>query len=236
MPKSKRARLVSLTKTVSKGKDQKKELMEKVRDACDLYNYIYIIEPQNMRNASLKDVRNHWKSSRFFFGKNKVMQLALGKTASDEHKENVSKLTPLISGNCGLLFTNSQPEEVAEYFDNYRVPNFARSGFVATQDFSLPKGHLEQIHFSQEPMVRTDLGLATSLKNGKVILNADTVVCKEGDVLTPEQCKLLELFGKQMAVFHFTIRAYYHNGEVFESSVDEESEAEEGDDDEQVEM
>ena len=238
MPKSKRARLVALTKTVSKGKDQKKELMEKVRDACDLYTYIYIIEPHNMRNASLKDVRSHWKSSRFFFGKNKVMQLALGKTVSEEHKESVSKLSPLISGNCGLLFTNSRPEEVAEYFDNYKVPNFARSGFVATKDFVLPAGHLEQVHFSQEPMVRTDLGLATSLKNGKVILSTETVVCKEGDVLTPEQCKLLELFGKQMAVFHFTIRAYYHSGQVFESSRDDDSDDAEDEDEEgeQVEM
>ncbi len=39
-----------------------------------------------MRNAKLKDLRSHWKDSRFFFGKNRVMQLALGRSDSDEYR------------------------------------------------------------------------------------------------------------------------------------------------------
>ena len=41
-----------------------------------------------MRNAKLKDLRAEWKESRFFFGKNRVMQLALGRAESDEYKTN----------------------------------------------------------------------------------------------------------------------------------------------------
>ena len=42
-----------------------------------------------MRNAKLKDLRTEWKESRFFFGKNRVMQLALGRAESDEYKTNL---------------------------------------------------------------------------------------------------------------------------------------------------
>ena len=42
-----------------------------------------------MRNAKLKDLRTEWRESRFFFGKNRVMQLALGRTESDEYKTNL---------------------------------------------------------------------------------------------------------------------------------------------------
>lgn len=43
-----------------------------------------------MRNAKLKDLRHEWKDSRFFFGKNKVMAIALGRTKSDEVEDQLN--------------------------------------------------------------------------------------------------------------------------------------------------
>lgn len=43
-----------------------------------------------MRNTKLKDLRNEWKDSRFFFGKNKVMAVALGRTKSDEIEDQLN--------------------------------------------------------------------------------------------------------------------------------------------------
>jgi mRNA turnover protein 4 len=42
-----------------------------------------------------------------------------------------------------------------------------------------------------EPYVRTKLGLPTSVKNGIVHLEKEHTVCNEGDILTPEQAKIL---------------------------------------------
>ena len=49
---------------------------------------------------------------RFFFGKNKVMSLALGRTTEDEYKDNLHKLSKHLRGQTGLLFTNKSKEEV----------------------------------------------------------------------------------------------------------------------------
>lgn len=43
-----------------------------------------------MRNTKLKDLRNEWKESRFFFGKNKVMAIALGRSKSDEVEDQLN--------------------------------------------------------------------------------------------------------------------------------------------------
>jgi mRNA turnover protein 4 len=40
----------------------------------------------------MKDIKTEWKSSRFFFGKNKVMAKALGTTPEEELRPNLSKL------------------------------------------------------------------------------------------------------------------------------------------------
>jgi mRNA turnover protein 4 len=51
---------------------------------------------------------------RFFFGKNKVMALGLGKTKETEAQDKLHKLTKHLVGQCGLLFTNKESEEVLE--------------------------------------------------------------------------------------------------------------------------
>ena len=45
-----------------------------------------------MRNSKLKEVRSQWKESRFFYGKNRVMQLALGRTEVEEYKEGLHNI------------------------------------------------------------------------------------------------------------------------------------------------
>ena len=45
----------------------------------------------------LKEVRSQWKESRFFYGKNRVMQLALGRTEAEEYKEGLHNIVQVQS-------------------------------------------------------------------------------------------------------------------------------------------
>ncbi|KAI0074575.1 hypothetical protein K474DRAFT_1601259 [Panus rudis PR-1116 ss-1] len=79
MPKSKRAKLVSLTKVAKKTKEQKGALINEVQENADKWQYCWLFEVGNMRNAHLKTVRKLWKdSARIFFGRGAVMAKALG--------------------------------------------------------------------------------------------------------------------------------------------------------------
>lgn len=51
-------------------------------------------------------------SRRFFFGKNKVMAVALGKSADGEYKDNIHLVSAELKGQTGLLFTNKTKKEV----------------------------------------------------------------------------------------------------------------------------
>ena len=62
-----------------------------------------------MRNNKLKDIRTQWKESRFFFGKNRVMQLALGRTEAEEYKEGLHKIAEVL---CASLIVRLLPEFV----------------------------------------------------------------------------------------------------------------------------
>ncbi|XP_029975030.1 mRNA turnover protein 4 homolog [Salarias fasciatus] len=158
-----------------------------LRKCVDTYRNLFIFSMENMRNNKLKDIRTAWKHSRFFFGKNKVMIVALGKGDTDEYKDNLHKVTRYLRGEVGILFTNKTKDEVQ---DSHRVE--------------------------------------TLLK--------DHQVCKEGDVLTPEQARILKLFAIEMAEFKVQIKCMW-NSETseFEMFAEEEpvqdEDVEEEDDD-----
>ncbi|XP_036055208.1 mRNA turnover protein 4 homolog [Onychomys torridus] len=238
MPKSERDKKVSLTKTAKKGLELKQNLTEELRKCVDTYKYLFIFSVANMRNSKLKDIRNVWKHSWMFFGKNKVMMVALGRSPSDEYKDKLHQIIKKLRGEVGLLFTNRTKEDMNEWFTKYTEMDFARAGNKATLTVSLHVGPLKQFLHSMEPQLR-QLGLPTALKKSVVTLLSDYEVCKEGDVLTPEQARVLKLSGYEMAEFKVTIKYMWdaHSGrfqqmvdDLPESAPESEGESEEEDD------
>ncbi|XP_065844070.1 mRNA turnover protein 4 homolog [Oscarella lobularis] len=217
MPKSKRAKLISLTRTKKKGVERKKTLLDEVRDSVDNYASIFVFSVENMRNSKLKDVRTQWKDSRFFFGKNKVMAVALGKTPEEERKENLHQLSERLKGNVGLLFTNQDKHHVIDWFKKFKEPDYARAGTAASFDVILDAGPLDDFPHSMEPQLR-QLGLPVALKKGVVTLTEDYRICSEGDELSPDQAKLLKLFGRPMIEFHVKLESVWSGGTMTDLS------------------
>ncbi|KAF2453140.1 mRNA turnover protein-like protein 4 [Lineolata rhizophorae] len=220
MPKSKRARVVHLTKTEKKGKELSQRLFSNVREAADNYQYIFVFAVENMRNTYLKDVRQEFSDSRIFFGKTKVMAKALGTDPASEHLPNLSSLSPYLTGNVGLLCTSRAPEDVTSFFATYSQTDYARAGVTAPRAFTVPAGVVMSrggelpeeddvpLPHSLEVTVRK-WGMPTRLVKGKVVLDSDYAVCAEGETLNSHQTALLKLFGVALADFRVDLKAYW---------------------------
>lgn len=212
--------------------------MQEMQENIDKWQYCWLFEVGNMRNSHLKTVRKLWKdTARIFFGRGAVMAKALGTTPEEEHQPGLHKIASKIKGQVGLLFTNSPPSEVTEWFDDFRPPDFARSGTKATQTFTIPSGPIMQQHseppepfpHNEEPQLRK-LGLHTSMVRGVPTLDNPHTVCEQGKTLTPEQAQLLKLVGVKTVKFRVGLRAYWNKdtGDVTEiegASLDEEEKA-----------
>lgn len=210
-----------------------------------------------MRNNLLKDLRQETKkNSRFFFGKNRVMQIGLGRNEAEEIEPELHKvgaiyyemmeifkipyffqLSERLTGQCGLLFTERSKEEILDWAKDYWAVEYARGGFEATETVILPEGPMEEFSHSIEPHLRK-LGMPTKLEKGIVTLYKSYTVCEKGKVLTPEQARILKLIAKPMAKFKLTIKCSWSKTGGFESYVNEDSGNEEGEDEdeEDVEM
>lgn len=222
MPRSKRDKKISLTKTERKGLQWKQQIVEDIRNCVQKYPNIFLFSVHNMRNNLLKDLRSEWKKdSRFIFGKNRIMQLGLGKNESDATEAELHKLSARLRGQCGLLFTNKAEDEVLEWSKQYSALEYARSGFIATETVVLPEGPLEDFSHAIEPHLRS-LGLPTKLHKGVVTLYKEHTVCTEGKVLTPEQARILKLLGKPMATFTLEIKCCWSKDGGYKSFVTDE--------------
>ncbi|KAF9013538.1 ribosomal protein L10-domain-containing protein [Cyathus striatus] len=238
MPKSRRSKIVSLTKVSKKTKEHKNAMMTEIQENSEKWRYCWLFEVGAMRNAHLKIVRKLWKdSARMFFGRGAVMAKALGTTPEEEHRLGIHKLAKQIKGQVGIFFTDTEPQEVIEWFDDFKQPDFARSGNVATRTVILPEGPVMRKHsdppepfpHNEEPQLRK-LGLTTSLNRGVPTLTAPHKLCEKGKVLTAEQTQLLKLIGEKMVVFRVGLLARWDSttGEVIQiegKAGDEEEEA-----------
>jgi mRNA turnover protein 4 len=184
----------SLTKTTRKTRADKERLMNTVKECADEYSTIFVFSVDNMRNQFMKEVRKELSDSRFMFGSNKVLIKALGQDPASEYKENLHLLTKYITGDVGLMFTNESVEDVKEFFENFRKPDYARAGNIANQTVVVPAGVLmrgdEPFPGNMDVQLRS-LGMPLRRDGGKLIIDQDYTICKEGDVLSPNQSHLL---------------------------------------------
>ena len=227
MPKSKRAKVVHLSKVTKKGKELTLKTFANVQESVSAYPYLYVFTVNNMRNTYLKEVRTTLSDSRLFFGKTKVMAKALGQDAATEPAPGTSALAPHLVGDVGLLFTPRDPEAVKDFFYKFRPSDFARAGTVAKRGFTLPEGTLYSrggelpreedvpLAHTMDPALRK-LGVPCRLVKGMVKLDQEHVVCSEGDVLNSGQTALLKMFGVAIAEFAVELKACWsrETGEV----------------------
>jgi len=113
------------------------------------------------------------------------------------------------------LFTSRPRKEVEEYFAYFVEPDFARAGFQAPNAVTVDNSMLEVFPVSMVEQLRK-LGLPTKVDNGKVILMDDRTefrICKQGEILSAEKCKLLVQFGKKISEFRVRLVCRWSGGE-----------------------
>ncbi|KAF8817028.1 hypothetical protein BYT27DRAFT_7075413, partial [Phlegmacium glaucopus] len=236
--------IVSLTKVSKKTKEHKNAMMTELQANSEKWRYCWLFEVGSMRNAHLKTVRNLWKdSARIFFGRGAVMAKALGTTPEEEHRLGLSKLATQIKGQVGLLFTDTEPQEVIDWFADFQQPDYARAGNIASRTVTLPVGPVLRHHsdppepfpHNEEPQLRK-LGLTTSLVKGVPTLTAPHELCQKGRSLTGEQAQLLKLTGLKMVTFRVGLLSRWDalSGDVVQ--IEERSIMEEASLDEDAEM
>jgi mRNA turnover protein 4 len=218
MPRSKRDRTVALTKTSKKEASEKDQLVDRIRTTVDSHENLFVLGFDGLRSNHLQTIRVEFRDSRLFLGKNKITQLALGKTPEDEYQDNLRRVAALVSGSVGLLATNRSSEEVERWFDDFEVDDFAKVGFVAQADLRVERGPMPQFEVSMCPTLRK-LGMSIQVDHGKLDLLTDFILCRRGKAISAEQAKALVHFNIKLVKFKVRLMACWSGGSFTEMDV-----------------
>ncbi|CAF4885986.1 unnamed protein product [Rotaria socialis] len=103
------------------------------------------------------------------------------------------------------------PSESSYFFfgKNHEIEDYARAGNRVKETVTVDEGLLDGLQHTMEPLLRFS-GLATTLKKGIIHLLKPFTICSKGDVLTPEQAKLLKLFQRPLAQFKIKVKLHWN--------------------------
>jgi mRNA turnover protein 4 len=158
-------------------------------------------------------------------GSTRLLQVALGRGEADEYRPGYARLSPLLKGQAGLMFTRLPPAGAKALLASFEHEDYARAGARAAVDFELSAGVLvrpstgEPLAHTLEPLLRKH-GLPTKLSKGAVELLADHVVCRAGQALDPNQAAVLRLFEVKGAACRLVPVARWSEGEDGEGTVE----------------
>ena len=196
MPKAKRSKVVSLTKTSKQTKAVKDKLMLKLEANTQRYERLVFLEIENLTNEVQTQLRSNI-SGEFVFGKKSV--LAKYFEVEGEKDENFTKAAEFlknVDSQICVLFTNDNIEKIRAQVQNADATVFAQPGTKSLATVELQPGNevFDHISTSNATYIR-NLGVFVTVEKGKLMLGESVLAAQKNEPLTVNQSKLLRVLG-----------------------------------------
>jgi large subunit ribosomal protein L10 len=186
---------------------------ETVQETIELINNHEIIAAADLNKVSsamLQDMRKQLRGHHIFkVIKNNLMRISM-ETAS---REGTEEFMNSITGPNVFLFTDGNPFKIAMELDSNKVKVFAKPGDIALNDIVLSAGNTG---LSPGPLIGKFgvLGVRTRIEAGNIWIVQDSLVCKEGEMISEDLSDLLQRMNIRASEMALRIKAVYENGEV----------------------
>lgn len=109
---------------------------------------------------------------------------------SEKNIKNITALKEIITGQTALIATDLNPFKLFNQLKKTRSKAPARGGEIAPEDIVVKKGDTP---FKPGPIVGDlqKVGIPASIQGGKVVINKDKVLVKEGEVISSDIVQML---------------------------------------------
>jgi len=188
---------------------QKAEKVEEIKNLLKKYRTIGIASLHKVRASQLQELRKKLKGIAHL----QVVKNTLMERAVSESKDlpNVEKLKDHLKGSNLYLFTNINPFKLVLILEKSKVKGFAKAGDVASEDIVVPAGNTG---LSPGPIISqlSSVGIPTRIESGSVWINRDTVVAREGEVISQSLAAVLSKLGIKAIETGLSLKTVYDNG------------------------
>lgn len=171
---------------------QKSREVQEITDLIRHYRIIGIASLQKVRAAQLQEFKKNLADKVFM----RVLKNTLVKLAIENCKEraDLKKLEEHLKGSNVFMFTDVNPFRLALILERGKVRTTAKTGDIAAFDVVVPAGNTGQ---PPGPIISqlNAVGLPTRIESGSVWINKDTLVAKQGEVISERLASMLSKLG-----------------------------------------
>jgi large subunit ribosomal protein L10 len=192
----------------------KADKVKEIKGLLSQYNSVGIASLEKVRSAQLQKLRQKLKENACLrVVKNSLITRAVSET---ENKAGLEKLEEYLTGPNLYLFTNLNPFKLVLLLEKSRVKATARAGDVAAFDVTVPAGNTG---LPPGPIISqfTAVGLRTRIESGSVYVSKDTLVVKEGELISAQLGSLLAKLGIKPVEVGLSLKVVYDNGVIITS-------------------
>ncbi len=197
-----------------------KEKKETVAEFVKLLKEYPIIGAVNMESLPTKQLQNMRAQLRetvvLKMAKRRLLQIAI-EQIKDE-KKGIEELIPLLRGMPALLFTKDNPFILYKKLAKNKSNAPAKAGQTAPKEIVVKAGPTA---FAPGPIISElgTVGIKAGIDGGKVVVKADSVVAKEGDVIPAQLAGILTRLGIEPMEIGLDLTGVYEDGSIFKKDI-----------------
>lgn len=143
--------------------------------------------------------------------KKRLQKMALSQV---EGKPNLEKLVDLMEGASAMVFTDMDPLELRQFFEEAKEYAPPKGGDVAPVDIVIPAGNTGILSGPIISELNDVLGLRTRLEGGTIWIREDKVTHKKGDLIDAHAAQLLARLDIKPIEVKLDLYAAWQDGEV----------------------
>ena len=191
--------------------EKKKQVVQELVDIVDNHSVIGIVNMENLPAPQLQKMKQTLRG-------NVTVRMAKGRLISialEQSKKDLSALQEKIRGMPALIATNDNPFKLFKTLQKSKSAAPAKAGQIAPKDVVVPEG---KTPFAPGPIIGElgQLGIKTSIQDGKVAVQSAKIVVKEGETFSGKVAEILTRLQILPMEVGLNIVAVWEDGTIFE--------------------
>lgn len=172
---------------------------------------IVIVSIKNLPSAQFQEIKKSIRSmATIQVAKKNLIDFALDHSGVKE----LHNLVPYVKDSTALLFSDTDAFEIAGFLSESKTPAKAKAGQVAPEDIVVKAGGTDLMP-GPDITALSSVGLRPQVKEGKIHIMMDSVLCKKGEVITAAKASILAKLGISPFKIGLEPVAAYMDGKVY---------------------
>ncbi|PIN79496.1 50S ribosomal protein L10 [Candidatus Woesearchaeota archaeon CG10_big_fil_rev_8_21_14_0_10_34_8] len=202
---------------ISANRKEKEKTVDEFAKLLEEYPIVGVVNMMSLPTKQLQNMRAQLRQTVVLrMTKHRLIKRAIEKAKAK--KQGIEQLEEYLKGMPALIFTKENPFTLYKTLGKNKSTAPAKAGQVAPKDIVVKAGGTS---FAPGPIIGElgSLGIKAGIEGGKVSIKSDSVVAKEGDVISDKLAGILSRLGIEPMEIGLDLKAVYEDGNIFTSKV-----------------